>query len=44
MLRLLVENSYVQFAGRVYQQAKGIPMGINPAVFLAKFYLLYFEY
>jgi hypothetical protein len=44
MLRLLVSNSYVQFAGKVYRQAKGIPMGINPAVFLANYYLFYFEY
>jgi hypothetical protein len=44
MLRLLVTNSYVQFAGKVYRQAKGIPMGINPAVFLANYYLFYYEY
>lgn len=39
MLKLLVTNSYVQFAGKVYYQARGIPMGINPAVFLANLYL-----
>jgi hypothetical protein len=43
VLRLLVENSFVQFGGRFYKQTCGIPMGINPAVYMANFYLNFYE-
>jgi hypothetical protein len=43
VLRLLTENSYVQFAGRFFQQTRCIPMGINPAVHMTNFYLYYYE-
>jgi hypothetical protein len=44
VLRLLVENSYVRFGPYVYHQTRGIPMGINPAVFMANYYLFHYEY
>jgi hypothetical protein len=45
VVHLLTENSYVQFGGRFFKQARarGIPMGINPAVYMANFYLFYYE-
>jgi hypothetical protein len=43
VMRLLTENSYVQFGGRFFKQTRGIPMGINPAVYMANFYLFYYE-
>jgi hypothetical protein len=43
VVRLLTENSYVQFGGRFFKQTRGIPMGINPAVYMANFYLFYYE-
>lgn len=44
VLRLLVENSYVRFGHRVFKQTRGIPMGINPAVYMANYYLFYYEF
>jgi hypothetical protein len=43
MIRLLVCNAYVEFCGQHYKQDKGIPMGINPAVFMANYFLFYYE-
>ena len=43
VLRLLVENSYVSFAGQLFHQTREIPMGINPAVYMANYYLFYYE-
>jgi hypothetical protein len=43
MIRLLVCNAYVEFCGQRYKQDKGIPMGINPAVFMANYFLFYYE-
>jgi hypothetical protein len=40
---LLVQHAYVRFEDTVYHQTTGIPMGINPAVYYANFYLLSFE-
>ncbi|KAF6255477.1 hypothetical protein COO60DRAFT_1272461, partial [Scenedesmus sp. NREL 46B-D3] len=42
--RLLTENSYAQFGSRYYKQTRGIPTGINPAVYMANFYLFYYEH
>ena len=44
LLSFLVEHTYVQFTGRVYQQKMGIPMGISPAVFISNYYLHTYEY
>jgi hypothetical protein len=44
MVQLLVSHAYVTFGEAVYHQTKGIPMGINPAVFMANYYLFYYEY
>jgi hypothetical protein len=43
MIRLLVCNAYVEFCGQRYKQDKGIPMEINPAVFMANYFLFYYE-
>jgi hypothetical protein len=37
---LLIQHAYVRFEDYVYHQTTGIPMGINPAVYYANFYLL----
>jgi hypothetical protein len=44
VVRLLVENSYVRFGPSIFHQTRGIPMGINPAVFMANYYLFHYEY
>jgi hypothetical protein len=44
MIELLTYNAYVVFGEAVYHQTQGIPTGINPAVFMANYYLLYYEY
>jgi hypothetical protein len=40
----IIDHTYVQFGGRLYQQHIGIPMGINFAVFLSNYYLFTYEY
>jgi hypothetical protein len=44
MVQLLVSHACVTFGEAVYHQTKGIPMGINPAVLMANYYLFYYEY
>jgi len=44
LIRLLCENSYVRFGDNYFHQDKGIPMGINPAVYMANYYLFAYEY
>jgi hypothetical protein len=39
VVQLLVENYYVRFGTSYYHQVCGIPMGINPAVFMANYYV-----
>ena len=39
MLEFLVDNIFVVFGGKVFQQIVGIPMGINCAPFLADIFL-----
>lgn len=43
LVELLVRNTFITFGGSIYQQLTGIPMGTNPAVFIANFALYYFE-
>ena len=43
LLRFLINNSYVSFKGKIYKQWVGIPMGIDPAPYMANLFLHYFE-
>ena len=43
MLELLVDNIFVVFAGKVFQQIVGIPMGTNCAPLLADIFLYSYE-
>jgi hypothetical protein len=40
----IIDHTYVQFGGHIYQQHIGIPMGINFAVYLSNYYLFTYEY
>jgi hypothetical protein len=39
MLEILIDNIFVQFGGRVFQQTISIPMGTNCASLLADLFL-----
>ena len=39
MVEFLIDNIYVEFGGRVYQQIVGIPMGTNCAPLVADLFL-----
>ena len=43
MLEFLVDNIFVVFAGKVFQQIVGIPMGTNCAPLLADIFLYSYE-
>jgi hypothetical protein len=43
VLHFLLYHCFLEFQGAVYLQVKGIPMGTNPAVFYANWYLLSYE-
>ena len=43
MLEFLVDNIFVVFAGKVFQQTVGIPMGTNCALLLADIFLYSYE-
>ena len=43
MLNFLIDNIFVTFGGRVFQQTVGIPMGTNCAPLLADLFLYYYE-
>ena len=43
MLEFLVDNIFVVFGGKIFQQIVGIPMGINCAPFLADIFLYSYE-
>ena len=43
MLEFLVDNIFVVFAGKVFQQTVGIPMGTNCAPLLADLFLYSYE-
>jgi hypothetical protein len=42
-LHLLLDNTYVLWGGYIFRQVQGIPMGTNPAVFIASLYLFMYE-
>ena len=43
MLEYLIDNSFVEFGGRIFQQSIGIPMGTNCAPLLADLFLYPYE-
>ena len=43
MLDFLIDNIFVTFGGRVFQQTVGIPMGTICAPLLADLFLYYYE-
>ena len=43
-LKFILYNTYVQFAGYIFKQVKGIPMGGNASPFIADLYLAWHEY
>ena len=43
MLDFLIDNIFVTFGGRVFQQTVGIPMGTNCAPLLADLFRYYYE-
>ena len=42
-LLYLIDNIFVEFGGRIFQQTIGIPMGTNCAPFLADLFLYSYE-
>ena len=43
MIEFLIDNIFVQFGGRDFQQTIGIPMGTNCAPLLADLFLYSYE-
>ena len=43
MLKFLIDNTFVEFGGRLFQQIVGIPMGTNCAPLLADLFLFSYE-
>ena len=43
MIRFVIDNIFVIFGGRVFQQTDGIPMGTNCAPILADLFLYSYE-
>ena len=43
MLEYLIDNIFVEFGGRIFQQTIGIPMGTNCAQLLADLFLYSYE-
>ena len=43
LLEFLIDNSYIKYKGKIYRQYIGIPMGIDPAPFMANLFLHYYE-
>ena len=43
MLEYLIDNIFVEFSGRIFQQTIGIPMGTNYALLLADLFLYLYE-
>ena len=39
----MIDNCYIEFKGKVYRQYIGIPMGVDPAPFIANLFLHYSE-
>ena len=43
LFNYMVDNCFILFKGKVYRQTIGIPMGIDPAPFIANLFLHYYE-
>jgi hypothetical protein len=43
MIEYVIDNAYFSFGSRSYQQIIGIPMGTDPAPYIANLYLHYYE-
>ena len=43
MLEYIIDNIFVQFGGRIFQQTNGIPMGTNCALLLANLFSYSYE-
>jgi hypothetical protein len=44
LTNLIIDHTFIRFGDATFRQIRGIPMGINPAVFFASIYLLAYEY
>ena len=44
LINLIIDNCYIVFHGKIYQQTIGIPMGTNCAPFFANIFLHVYEY
>ena len=43
MFNYMLDNCYILFKGKVYRQIIGVPMGIDPAPFIANLFLHFYE-
>ncbi len=43
LVTLVITSTYFQFAGAIFHQTRGIPMGASPCVYIANFYLFSYE-
>ena len=43
MYNYMIDRCYIEFKGKVYRQHIGIPMGVDPAPFIANLFLHYSE-
>ena len=43
MFNYMIDNCFIVFKGKVYRQSIGIPMGIDPAPFIANLFLHHYE-
>ena len=43
MFKYMIDNCFIVFKGKVYRQSIGIPMGIDPAPFIANLFLHHYE-
>ena len=44
LVNFIIDHAYIQVGSQVFQQVKGIPMGVNPACFFADNYLFVSKY
>ena len=43
LLEFIVDNSFIKYKGKIFRQHIGIPMGIDPAPFMANLFLHFYE-
>ena len=44
LIDLIIDNVFVTVGDRIYRQCRGMPMGVNPAVYFANLYLFTYEW